>query len=561
MGRFESIGTVQPFLKLQEGVWADVFKAYDASLERNVLLKTLKPEFGYDDEFARRFEEEARLMARVQHPNVVSVLSFGKTESAVYFTAEFIEGVALNDLLHAGQLPAFLAAYILRETAAGLNAAHDQQIFHRDLKPSNILISATGEVKLTDFGMASIVETEDNPEIRGTLGYLAPELVFEETPSTASDLFALGATFYEMLTGQPAFRAQTPSETFERILHHDPVPFLAANPRIPADLIHVCSTLLEKEPERRYLECVSLIEELNAFIGSIPGFKGSQTLAEYYGDPKSYRESSPDIAQPDQEKSKLLLATDEPHTRGRIRQWVLAGVFFALAISLGILALSNRSTEGTLVELPAMSSSAISPEESASDTEINPAVSVDDPTVETLAIPDRKTEQVRFEAETPGNTLSPDTTIIQNLSDPAELAIGQLNVLCTPFCKVYVDNDSMGTAPPMLPLSLSAGIHQLSLINPNLPAYHTDIVIEPGQSDSLKVPLLDLVGILELNVFPWAEVYIDGVHRGKIPPTQTFVLTPGKHTLRLEHTELGDSSATLIVAPGEKQTRSYNLKR
>ena len=133
MGRFESIGAIQPFLKLQEGEWADVYKAYDTSLERNVLLKRLKSEYAGNESVAQRFEDEARLMAQVKHPNVVSVLSSARSETAVYFIAEFVEGQSADALLENGGLPVQLTIHILKEVATGLEAAHNQSIFHRDI--------------------------------------------------------------------------------------------------------------------------------------------------------------------------------------------------------------------------------------------------------------------------------------------------------------------------------------------------------------------------------------------------------------------------------------------
>ncbi|WP_243664868.1 serine/threonine-protein kinase, partial [Rhodothermus marinus] len=182
MGRPERIGDLQPFAELASGPTATVYKAYQASLDRFVLLKILRPELAEDEAFVQRFEEEARLAARVQHPNVVAVYAFGREGPHVYFATEFVEGVSLRELLAHGPLPPALALYITAEVARGLKAAHEKGVLHRDLKPANILISLEGQVKLTDFGMASLLTQGGNDEVRGTPGYLRPSRCWARRP-------------------------------------------------------------------------------------------------------------------------------------------------------------------------------------------------------------------------------------------------------------------------------------------------------------------------------------------------------------------------------------------
>ena len=141
MGPTDFLTDVKPFLELSRSAWTVVYKAYQASLDRFVLLKVINPDARHDEDLTARFEEEARLMARIQHPNVVSVYGFGRSPNGAYFTAEYIEGMSLAALLSDHRLPPALALYILSAVVAGLEAAHAEGIFHRDLKPANILLS------------------------------------------------------------------------------------------------------------------------------------------------------------------------------------------------------------------------------------------------------------------------------------------------------------------------------------------------------------------------------------------------------------------------------------
>src|SRR5690554_5446395 len=173
MGITGLVEDIQPFAELFEGATTLVYKAYQRSEDRFVLLKTLRLEYRFDEDLSRRFEEEARIASSIEHPNVVRMLAYGQGSRGAYLVAEYVDGLNLADIIAAGKTPPELSAYVLRETGLGLQAAHDMGILHRDIKPSNILVSFDGQVKLTDFGMASLIESGQSDTVRGTLAYLA----------------------------------------------------------------------------------------------------------------------------------------------------------------------------------------------------------------------------------------------------------------------------------------------------------------------------------------------------------------------------------------------------
>ncbi len=563
MGKFESIGSVQPFLKLQEGEWADVYKAYDTSLQRNVLLKRLKSQLQNDPDVAARFEEEARLMTRIEHPNVVRVLSSGTEKHQPYFIAEFIEGVALADLTAHGRLPVILAVDILRETAKGLHAAHQANIYHRDIKPANILISDEGEVKLTDFGMASITESPAETELRGTLGYLAPELLFDGEPGTASDLFSLGATFYKMLTGFTAFTGGSSTEILDQIVNYDPLPSLAVNPDFPVALVRICAKLLDKNPEKRYQDSEALIRDLDGFLAQVQHFDGREQLMRYVADPEAY---SWDSALPRVEE--LPGEPVGPVRTGR-RWGIVAGmvvIFISiLAYTLFVLPVSEP------VELvPDLVGMAGTPRVNDA-LQIDPADTLDGRLVAQVPQPAERAQVTPAGQPQEIAVSSPAQEVEQapesfQLSDsvatmlPLEQQKGLLDVICTPYCTVFLDGDSMGTAPPAYVDSLAPGVYNIQLVHPELPTYAVDVRIESGQSETLRVPLKDFVGSIELSIWPYADVFIDGVPQGRVPPVKTYNLSPGPHALTLIHETLGTRTDTLLVVAGEKHTYSYNMR-
>jgi len=578
MGKFESIENIHPFLKLHEGEWADVYKAYDASLGKNVLLKKLKSIFEHDPAVAERFEAEAILMAKVQHPNVVSVLSSGRSGSAVYFTAEFVEGRSLSELLKEGALPPALAVFMLREITKGLAAAHDKHIFHRDIKPPNVIVSDTGEVKLTDFGMASLFEAHGEKELRGTLGYIAPELLFEGVPRAVTDIFSLGVTFYETLSGNAAFRGESSRGIFDKVLNYDPIPLLEVNPKIGPDVINICRRALHKNPADRYQICKELLQDLDAILESIPDFDGRAESIRYMANPGGYVTQDAELV--------LLRTEPENHVDQSASQSNLSDTSkrrrFLMGSFLGICAIALFWGTATLwrTEIPGADDA---PEEAKQVPVSNtPEVEVSLVDIQPPASQELPDSQA-IQSELPNNTIAPpsitdaepaeadtetiETEVVEEKDQPLReevapqappLANGEVELQCTPYCTVYIDDDSIGVAPPLLRVALPAGIHRLDLKHPVLPTYSTDLVVEAGKKDSLKIALRDYVGSVELNVNPWARVYIDDVFKGDIPPTQTFTLQPGEYVLRLEH-DRGIWTDTLLVAAGERRAYRYNL--
>lgn len=222
-----------------------VYKARQSGLDRLVALKILPEEFGHDVKFALRFTREARTLAKLSHPNIVSVFEFGNVEDTYYFLMEFVDGSTLRDVVKASKLAPEHALAIVPHLCDALQYAHDKGIVHRDIKPENILMATDGSVKIADFGLSRILGNESQQEaltathqIMGTPRYMAPEqLESSHGVDHRADIYSLGVVFYEMLTGElPIGRFAAPSKKVE----------------IDVRLDEVVLRTLEKEPQRRY---------------------------------------------------------------------------------------------------------------------------------------------------------------------------------------------------------------------------------------------------------------------------------------------------------------------
>jgi tRNA A-37 threonylcarbamoyl transferase component Bud32 len=257
------------------GGMADVFLAHDEVLDRDVALKLLKDQYADDEEFVERFKREAQSAAALSHPNIVSIFDRGESEDGTYYIAmEYLPGGTLKDrILKRGALPPQVAAEVALQTAEALQAAHKRGIIHRDIKPRNILITDSGHVKVTDFGIARAADattTSHLGDILGTAKYMSPEQAMGEPVGAASDLYSLGVVLYEMLTGRVPFEAETPADV--SVKHADgllPNP-REVNPEVPEAMDALVMRLLASDPGDRYGSASELIEELRRVRDGLP---------------------------------------------------------------------------------------------------------------------------------------------------------------------------------------------------------------------------------------------------------------------------------------------------
>ncbi len=253
-----------------------VYRARQKSLNRIVALKVIGLAHWATEAHVKRFRMEAEAAAHLDDPRIVPIYEIGERDGACYFSMKFVEGGQLDKVIGSELMPLRKAAQLLAKLARTLDYAHQHGVLHRDVKPGNILLDAKGEPHLTDFGLARLVETESTVtrtlEVLGTPSYMAPEQAAGKTAQLtgATDVYGLGAVFYQLLTGHPPFAGGTTYETVRMVLETQPRQPRLWNPKVDRDLATICLKCLEKDQERRYSSALALAEDLERWLKHEP---------------------------------------------------------------------------------------------------------------------------------------------------------------------------------------------------------------------------------------------------------------------------------------------------
>ena len=264
------------------GGMSSVYKAQDTLLERHVALKILHEQYSADDDFVERFKREARSVAQLQHPNIVTVIDRGEEDGCQYIVFEYIDGENLKErVVREGRLDVREALEIAVEVAHGLAFAHEQGLIHRDVKPQNILLNGDGRAKVTDFGIARSLDVDGMTQtgtVLGTSNYIAPEQASGQRVDAHSDVYALGAVLYELLAGEVPFAGESFVAVAMKHMHEPAPNLLDVRGDVPLRVAAAVDRALEKDPEQRFPTMDAFAAELEACLAELDEPDGDATI-------------------------------------------------------------------------------------------------------------------------------------------------------------------------------------------------------------------------------------------------------------------------------------------
>jgi serine/threonine-protein kinase len=289
------IGRYRILEQLGQGGMSVVYKGLDTALDREVAVKVLHPHLASKPESRKRLDREARAVARLHHANILEVYDFsGADSSEAYIVTEYIRGKTLREFISGEPLsPPEIAAMVMHEIAGALAHAHDQGVLHRDLKPENVMVRDDGVIKLTDFGIAKILDRDEKMTMTGALvgspAHMAPEIIEGEESGAEADVFSLGTMLYLFVTGKLPFTAPNTTATLKRILdcvYEDP---RQSVPTCSDELTEIIGTCLQRAPGSRYPTAGKLRDALSGYLSELGLTRPHEELPKFFLDPRGYR--------------------------------------------------------------------------------------------------------------------------------------------------------------------------------------------------------------------------------------------------------------------------------
>ncbi len=475
--------------RLGVGGMAETFEAIRhgrSGFSQRVCLKLVRPGFRDDDDSTQLFEQEARLAAKLQHSNIVGVIDFGEIEGTLYMALELVDGADLQVLLDARKrLSPEHVALLGHDLAAALEHAHaptverdDSQpdasgVFHRDVSPSNVLISRYGEIKLTDFGLASLAASGSRQsEVRGKFPYMAPERLRADPLDGRADLFSLGVVLFEALAGRRPYDGGNDPATIMLIMEGNHPPLSDLAPGTPAELCQIIESLIEPDRNQRPKSAGALVEQLEAFVPP-PGVR--RKLGKIAMDARSHRALQKPISSRRLTESELPKRAEsagavKPSGRWSRRRVVRVTALAVLAIGAGAAAvvLGPQAEEGRgPIDGPADESETTKVRDTAAEVEGAPAL---DP--ESAGAGVAEDERV----DTPPRVIAPPP--------PA-----RLTVLVHPWGSVWINGKPRGSAP-LKNASLKPGRYKISA-GQDRPSQTRTVRLREGQRKTIRFNLTE----------------------------------------------------------------------
>lgn len=497
---------------LKKDEHAAVFLANHIYLSKKIILKVLDTQKISDHALVERFKREAKLLAQLDHPNIIKVLDFGTSKDYFYISFEYIEGDSLRNILKNRKITFDEKKHLSIQLLKSLHFAHSNKIIHRDIKPENIFIDRNLNLKLGDFGLA--LSSEDsfvtNPySIVGTPSYMSPEQVRGAKLTVQSDLFSAGVVICEIFSGKNPFLKENVSLTLNEIMSYDENSIKDSIETLEPDIKNILVNLLRRKPENRYN---SAFEVLAAFgIG--------------------------------EDQAAVFVKTDK-----RSKSKLAAISIYSLVLIVIMLIIYQ------IVDNPKEDNSVTKDGNGIVDEKPD---NIQKP-VTSIAATDTSSETTGNLIDTPQTEDNNEKVVDADIS--RNVRYGGLFVECSPWAEVFVDGERIETTPMGKPLTLTEGDHMVKLVHPDFPPYSSVVRIDHGKVTNVRVSLESLMGYIRCLVFPWGNVYINGDFKGQTPIRELVRVVPGFVRMTIKNPNYRDIDTTFNIQKGDTLQFRFTFK-
>ncbi len=510
--------------EIHRGAITTVYEAIQQSLDRKVLLKVLNQQWLNHPDLVERIKREAKISAKLDHPHIVKVFDFHFSDQLVFICMEFVEGITLTQFINKNHpVQAETILKIAEQLLTALNHAHSLGAIHRDIKPDNILIDNQGQVKITDFGLATIkniARVTAQESIIGSPAYMAPEILKGEEPTPQSDIFSLGLTLYELVAGKHPFLTPNVGQTIQNLLLKKELPLAEIRPDLPTEFFKLVHDMLNKDIDERIAECSQCL----AVLKSIK----KNPVTEYKITTNSKKEKTDSFYFSRKKIAAVLIP--------------LIGVFFGYQFWQMP---EKDNPRPALVHNTALVKESTIPVIKKLEKEKSGPKR--DKSIGKLVEPRQNT-----------NLIKPEK-VVENkpIINPAKN--GGLFVIVKPWAEIWIGGQKVDVTPLQKPISLKPGQYHLALKNSNYESFEQILKIHNGKVDTMRVALKPKTGSILLRIKPWAKVKIDGKDYGISPFQEALILPAGKHKIRLENDLFGAKTDSFYVQQGSRQILKYDL--
>jgi len=548
------------------GGTAVMFKAVQTSLDRVVAVKRLHQHLTDDENFTGRFILEAKAAASLDHENIVHVIDFGREGDCYQMVMEYVEGESISEILGRWRpIKHDLALAMVRQVCLGLEHAHAKGIVHRDIKPGNVMLTQTGRVKITDFGLAKLTQGNTSQtaanSIVGTPLYMSPEQAFGESVDHRSDLFSLGTMLYELLTGKQPFTSESYMGVIQNIINKDIPGVQQHNSEIPDEVAAIVETALAKSRENRFQSAREFREAVESYLG-LERLNQATSNLKILLEKSSTTQVLPSTAVSPRRKKKAS-------GRGA----AALAVFVAVAAASVAVIFKPSLLDGFRgLNGPPGGSGAIQQSITAGDNDypfdVSDLIQDDSGTAgdsagtdgvdqnATLKMSGELSKAFTPEQKPAAESKGEDDEKSVEPEKPAA-RIGYLKIEARPSAEIYIDGVYKGDTPPAIALELDAGRHKVECRHPRYEDYSENLKIINGELSRRNVTLRKLKGTISLATQEGAEVYIDGKLVGVTPLRKSVELDSGPHMVTLKKTGFFTWSSEVTVEP--KKTLPLNI--